>query len=497
MRWFASLTRVVTILCVVLPAVASAMPLPAHAGRQQIAGAHASIAQTAAPMTLTVTTADNGSTVKVGAGGDVLLELRGNPSTGYGWQVTANDDSILLPVAEWFVPDSDLVGAPGLEKFSFHVMAPGAASLRLVYSRPWETDTPPVQTFAVTVEAVEQAAPSAPITVGSADAGKMVGLLPGQLLHVALEGDSAGAWYFRSGDPMFVQQLGNWVVIPLGGNPARSTFTRTFIGVQPGITNLEFGFSASGEDTGWLDPRFSVTVIVLPVQPGNSTAVGEGDSGEAVTLAAGDTLVIRLFTATDGGYEWRVMATDAALLPSAGPAQCAYCGEVGTGRIAACTLRFVAQAAGKVTVRLGHFQAGSTEPDNTVEYNVTIVDPVPLTGHTIEAASAQTGGTIQLVPGDMLDVTLAWDPSDGQAWWVMAHNPAVLRVLPASDAGLAPATGAVVAARHFVFQAVAAGQSDLSIGLFAPGIPTPRQTFTATVSADWTLQQYLPKVARP
>ena len=146
----------------------------------------------------------------------MLLELRGNPSTGYRWRVITNDDSILLPLGEWFVPDTDLDGAPGLEKFSFHVMAPGAASLRLVYSRPWETGTPPFQTFAVTVEAVDQAAPTAPVTVGSADVGKMIALLPGQLLHVALEGDSTGAWKFMKGDPMFVQQLGNWVVTPLG-----------------------------------------------------------------------------------------------------------------------------------------------------------------------------------------------------------------------------------------------------------------------------------------
>jgi hypothetical protein len=241
----------------------------------------------------------------------------------------------------------------------------------VVRCRPWETGTPPFQTFAVTVEAVDQAAPTAPVTVGSADVGKMIALLPGQLLHVALEGDSTGAWKFLKGDPMFVQQLGNWVVTPLGAGPARSLFTRTFIGIQPGITNLEFGFSASGEDTGSFDPAFSVTVLVQPVQPGNSTAVGEGDSGEVVTLAAGDTLVVRLWTATDGGYEWRVMATGAA--PPSQP----------------CAVRNLWRGGDRLEFRL----------------------------HT-------------------------------------------------------------------------------AIGLFAPGIPTPVQTFTATTAVDWAQPQYLPKVAR-
>ena len=487
MPWFARLTHVVAFLCVIALAAAPVAPLTAYAPRQ-IAGVYVPTA--AAPMTLTVTTADNGSTVQVGTGGDMVLELRGNPSTGYGWQVTANDDSILLSVYKGFVPDTDLVGSPGLEKFSFHVMAPGAASLRLVYSRPWETDTPPVQTFAVTVEAVGQAAPLAPVTVGSADAGKAIGLLPGQLLHVALEGDSTGAWIFKGGDPMIVQQLGRWVVTPLDGNPARSLFTRTFIGVQPGTVNLEFGFAASGVDMGWYDSTFSVTVVVPPMQPGNSTAVGAGDSGKTVTLAAGDALVVRLFTATDGGYEWKVMATDAALLLQASPAQCAYYDEAGTGWNAGCTLRFVAQAAGRVTLRLGHIRPWETEPEHTVEYNVTIVDPAPSTGNTIPVTLAQVGSTIHLVPGDRLYMEFDSDPGASEGWQVMAHAPAVLRVLPAPAAS--PAQGK----QYLFFEAVDAGQSGLAIGLFATGIPTPVQTFTATATVDWAQHQYLPKVSR-
>ena len=487
MRWCASLTRVAMILCVVLPAAVSALPLSAYAAGQQTAGAHALTADAAAPMTLTVTAADNGSTVQVGAGGDLLLELRGNPSTGYRWQVSANDDSILLPVAAWFVPDSDLVGAPGLEKFSFHVMAPGTASLRLVYSRPWETGTPPVQTFAVTVEAVNQAAPSAPVTAGGADDGKTISLLPGQLLHVALEGDSTGAWLFRYGDPMIVQQLGNWVVTPLDGSPARSLFTRTFIGVQPGTVNLEFVFSTSGVDMDWYDSTFSVTVVVPPTQPGNSTAVGAGDTGKTVTLAAGDALVVRLFTATDGGYQWKVMTTDAVLLPQASPAQCAYFGEEGTGSNSVCTLRFVAQAAGQVIMRLGHFPYTATEPENTVEYNVTIVDPAPMNGNTVPVTLAQAGSALRLKTGDRLDVAL--EPSAGNTWLVMAHDPAVLRALPADPVN--------AGAGHFFFLAVAAGQADLALGLYPAGIPTPVQTFTATATVDWAQHQYLPKVGAP
>lgn len=487
MCWFAPLTRVVMFLCSAALAAAAVVP----------ASAHAPAVVAAAPMTLTVTVADNGGTVQVGAGGDLLVELPGNPSTGYLWQVIANDDSILLPITEWFEPDSNMPGSPGLEKFSFHVMAPGTASMRLVYSQPWETDTPPEQTFAVTVEAVDQAAPTAPVTVGSADGGKTVALLPGQLLQVALEGESTGAWEFMGGDPMIVQQVGDWVTTPLGGDPARFLATRTFLGVQPGTVNLKFGYSVPGNPEWWFDPTFNVTVVVSQVQQGNSTAVGEGDSGKAVALAAGDTLVVRLRTVTDGGYAWKVMATDAALLPAAGPAQCAYYGEILLGWSAACTFRFRAQAAGRVTLRLGNFQAGKTEPDNTVEYDVTIADPVPLTGTPIPVTEAQAGSTLQLEPGARLFVMLDFDPGASEVWLVMARDPAVLRLLPASGPPPSNIAGEAAGTQRLDLQVVGTGQSDLAIGLFATGIPTPIQIFTATATVDWAQHQYLPKVGRP
>jgi predicted secreted protein len=509
MRWIACLTCVVTIFCVGTLAVAPFRPASAHAPWPS-AEAYAPAAATepmtltaVSAMTLTVTAADNGGTVQVSAGGDLLVELSGNPSTGYGWQVSANDNSILLPIAEWFEPDTNLVGSPGLEKFSFHVMAPGDASLRLIYGRPWETDPPPTQTFAVTVEAIDQAAPTAPVTVGSADAGRTIALLPGQLMNVALEGDSAGTWYFTDGDPMIVQQLGEWVVTPLDGDPAHSLFTRTFIGVQPGTANLSFGFSASGEEM--LDPIFAVTVVVPPVQPGNSTSLYQHDSGKAIALAAGDTLVVRLRAALGfrPWYQWIVTANDVALLPEAFSRDCILYGEWRTKPSYNCTSRFLAQAAGQLTLRLGYFRGGgpalppACSPPCMVElasvvYYVTIVDPAGLTGNTVPVTQTHAGSAIHLAPGDRLDVAL--DPSADATWLVMTHDPSVLSVLP-SESPPSIAASTTLGVEHFLFQAVTAGQSGLTIGLFPTGIPTPVQIFTATIAVDWPHHQYLPKVA--
>ena len=83
--------------------------------------------------------------MQVAAGGTVVVELPGNPTTGYIWQVTANDESILLPTGYEFTPDSDAIGAGGMEQFKFNAMAPGTVELALANSRTWETDTPPAR----------------------------------------------------------------------------------------------------------------------------------------------------------------------------------------------------------------------------------------------------------------------------------------------------------------------------------------------------------------
>src|SRR5690606_27824316 len=154
--------------------------------------AAASAAAAPAAAGVPVTESDNGGSVQVGAGGQLVVELPGNPATGYVWQVANNDESTLLPRAYEFNPTSDAAGG-GVEKFTFHVMEPGAVNLVLANSRPWETDTPPAETFTLAVEAVAAPAPdNATITVGAADNGGAVTLLPGAVLLVSLDGAADG-----------------------------------------------------------------------------------------------------------------------------------------------------------------------------------------------------------------------------------------------------------------------------------------------------------------
>ena len=109
-----------------------------------------------APDEVQLTAADDGSTVKLKTGQIVTVTLEANPTTGYTWAVAEPSDGqiVLRQVGELeFEPESDLIGAGGVQIIKFEVVNPGQTVLTLVYHRPWETDVAPLKTFAVYVVA--------------------------------------------------------------------------------------------------------------------------------------------------------------------------------------------------------------------------------------------------------------------------------------------------------------------------------------------------------
>lgn len=107
----------------------------------------------------TLTNSDNNSSVSLKVGDTLTVALASNPSTGYSWQLSADDVQVLQPVGQ---PEFELgnktpiPGAGGTQTFTFNAVGKGKTTLTLVYVRPWETDvtpTPPnVWTVTVTVE---------------------------------------------------------------------------------------------------------------------------------------------------------------------------------------------------------------------------------------------------------------------------------------------------------------------------------------------------------
>ncbi len=100
-----------------------------------------------------MTKAQGGRLVRFSRGTIFYVELEGNPSTGFEWQVTSIDSGMLVQQgAPVFAAHDTLMGSAGLYRFEFRTIGPGKSCLRLEYFREWETDTPAADSFQVTIE---------------------------------------------------------------------------------------------------------------------------------------------------------------------------------------------------------------------------------------------------------------------------------------------------------------------------------------------------------
>ncbi|MFZ4517906.1 MAG: protease inhibitor I42 family protein [Microthrixaceae bacterium] len=116
---------------------------------------------TTASTSTTAAAGDNGPTVtasgpvQLKVGGRATIELTANPTTGYQWEPAAAPDTAVFRIVSdtYQAPDTSRVGAAGTQKVVVEGVAPGSATLTLIYVRPWETGVPPAETatFPITV----------------------------------------------------------------------------------------------------------------------------------------------------------------------------------------------------------------------------------------------------------------------------------------------------------------------------------------------------------
>ena len=108
------------------------------------------------PRQVQITDADDGSTVKLADGGELIVALPSNLTTGFSWSVSeATAPGLELQGEPRYVPPgstSPVAGAAGTQVFTFEATAPGSAGLVLEYKRPFEPGVAPEETFSVTVE---------------------------------------------------------------------------------------------------------------------------------------------------------------------------------------------------------------------------------------------------------------------------------------------------------------------------------------------------------
>jgi inhibitor of cysteine peptidase len=126
--------------------------VPAMAAHQSAPSTSAITTTTTSVMT--VTEQDNGKTIEVTKGATLVVKLSSNVSTGYSWSVQS--DSPLLKLLDSNYKEqkqpAQVAGAPGVQTFQWQATAPGNATLKLEYRRPWEKAQSPAKTFSVNLQ---------------------------------------------------------------------------------------------------------------------------------------------------------------------------------------------------------------------------------------------------------------------------------------------------------------------------------------------------------
>lgn len=86
-------------------------------------------------------------------GSDLIIALRGNPTTGYDWEYSEQGDSIVFKSKEYKqdAAEPNVGGVGGTFTFTFELVQPGETELTFTYARPWETDAEPAETVHVIV----------------------------------------------------------------------------------------------------------------------------------------------------------------------------------------------------------------------------------------------------------------------------------------------------------------------------------------------------------
>lgn len=96
---------------------------------------------------------DSGTTLVIQKGDTFVVELASNPSTGYAWALDGELPEVvtLSGDAEYVEPESDALGAAGVERWTFEAAEVGTGEVYLRYWRASDPETENEQTFMVEV----------------------------------------------------------------------------------------------------------------------------------------------------------------------------------------------------------------------------------------------------------------------------------------------------------------------------------------------------------
>ncbi|AAM05006.1 protease inhibitor I42 family protein [Methanosarcina acetivorans] len=100
-----------------------------------------------------VTEADNGTSISLNNGENFTLQLSGNPTTGYSWELNVSEGLNIL--SEDYTQDAvpeESTGVPGTYTWIIQAVDQGTQQVNGEYIRLWENATGPEDNFTLTVE---------------------------------------------------------------------------------------------------------------------------------------------------------------------------------------------------------------------------------------------------------------------------------------------------------------------------------------------------------
>lgn len=100
------------------------------------------------PRVVTLGEQDDGVRREVPAAATLVLELPGNPTTGYRWELTNADPPLANPTSSYVPAARDREGAGGTFRFEWTMPADeGELAASFAYRRPFEKGVAPLREF--------------------------------------------------------------------------------------------------------------------------------------------------------------------------------------------------------------------------------------------------------------------------------------------------------------------------------------------------------------
>jgi inhibitor of cysteine peptidase len=98
--------------------------------------------------------ADNGRTVELRVGDDVVLRLPENAATGYRWAFDAVDRGLVEIKEGEYISASNTVGGGGEAQWIIHAKATGVTQVKLKRWRHWEGERSVIERYEFTLQIV-------------------------------------------------------------------------------------------------------------------------------------------------------------------------------------------------------------------------------------------------------------------------------------------------------------------------------------------------------